>query len=179
MVRPPCVPVPSELTWSKPCSWPQPLSGSAASSKALELSVVPSQLSSMLLQVSAVGEPGVQLASPPFRQMGAERWQAPCPHDCEPGLTLVHAPAVVPVQVPAVGSWQVSSQVRVTGPAAAWAVHSSATLRQARSPPQVAAAAFTSALRKHRSPEKPAKKPTQLTAPHSASGSCPSGTAKQ
>jgi len=43
------------------------------------LSVWPSQLSSMLLQVSAEGEPGVQMPGDPLTQAGALLSQAPVP----------------------------------------------------------------------------------------------------
>src|SRR5436309_2076696 len=49
-------------------------------------STAPLQLSSMLLQTSAVGEPGVQVWGTPATQLLTVRWQAPTPHVVVPRL---------------------------------------------------------------------------------------------
>jgi hypothetical protein len=54
---------------------------------------------------------------------------------------------MVPVQVPFVGVWVSESQVRTAGPFVGWAPHSTAALRQAREPLQLAWPAETSAFR--------------------------------
>jgi hypothetical protein len=51
-----------------------------------------------------VGLPGVQLSGAPFWHWLTVRVHAPTPQVWVPGLTLVHAPATVPVQVLPVGS---------------------------------------------------------------------------
>jgi hypothetical protein len=48
------------------------------------LSTIPSQLSSMLLQVSVLGLPGVQNCMTPPTQFCTVFWQAPVPHVDEP-----------------------------------------------------------------------------------------------
>src|SRR3989449_806688 len=53
------------------------------------LSTRPSQLSSMPLQVSVVGVPGVQVPGEPLTQAGALRWQAPTPHVVVPRLLSI------------------------------------------------------------------------------------------
>src|SRR5262249_58671444 len=69
------------------------------------LSTVPSQLSSMLLQTSAVGEPGVQVWGTPPTQLLTVRWQAPTPHVVVPRLlsTVPSQLSSMPLQTSAVG----------------------------------------------------------------------------
>jgi hypothetical protein len=48
--------------------------------------------------------------------IGVVRMHSPTPQVLEPGSMFVHAPAVIPVHVPAVGVWHVSLQLICTGP---------------------------------------------------------------
>jgi len=57
-------------------------------------STAPLQSSSMLLQTSAAGEPGVQVWGTPATQLLTVRWQAPVPHVVLPGI---HRPGVAVV----------------------------------------------------------------------------------
>src|SRR4029077_19853484 len=69
------------------------------------LSTVPSQLSSMPLQTSAVGVPGVQVWGTPATQLLTVRWQAPTPHVVVPRLlsTVPSQLSSMPLQTSAVG----------------------------------------------------------------------------
>src|SRR5207249_9680963 len=68
-------------------------------------STAPLQLSSMLLQTSAVREPGVQVWGSPATQLLTVRWQAPTPHVVVPRLlsTLPSQLSSMLLQTSAVG----------------------------------------------------------------------------
>src|SRR5689334_10677907 len=106
------------------CVWSEPTVGkvlndahaslpSYPSANETLLSIVPSQLSSRLLQVSVVWLPklGVHVLGIPLMHWGTVTWQTPLPHVVFPGFTFVHVPAVVPVHVASAGSWQSALQV--------------------------------------------------------------------
>jgi hypothetical protein len=75
-------------------------------------------LSSTSLQVSGAGVPGVQLCSLPPAQRATVVAQAPVPQLTLPWLTFTQLPAIVPVHVEGLGSWQSGSQVVAAEPAA-------------------------------------------------------------
>jgi hypothetical protein len=96
-------------------------------------------------QGTRLQQSGVQMTGAPPLQSGTVFMHGPEPQVCVPGSTLVHAPAVVPVQVPPAGCWQVAWQVSVAAPCEDEG-HTAAADWQARAPLQAWIAALTLAL---------------------------------
>ena len=120
---------------------------------------VPSQSSSKPLQVSACGMPGVQVCGSPPTQRCTVRMHSPVPQEMvSAGLSRsLHAPGVVPVQVPGTGAWQVLWQ-SICNPPRGWSGHIVSAVMHAPAPLQAATKSLTSCRRKHAS--SPAPKPS-------------------
>jgi hypothetical protein len=111
------------------------------------LSTPPAQSSSMPLQASGELIPAMHVTWVPALQRGDVVIHAPKPQVWLPGGESVHAPGVVPLQVPAVVLWQTSSQSICTSVPAGDTAQSSAGVRQARAPLQTAASLLIGARR--------------------------------